>query len=616
MKNCLFAKELVAGLLVLSIFMSIIPSTTIALEKLALEDDRTESIGEEKEYWALLVAAGVYADNPEQNSPFMLEGVDDLYDVFLESPCWSEDHIKVVKGEDATVLNIIRGLRWLDRMEDEDDISLVYITTHGSPLGFDIWPRDEDDGTDELLMSYWGFAYPFSFIWDDELNFLLNRLNSQGVCLIVDSCFAGGFNDSFGVRKRMFPGVQMSPVEWMEGFAEDVRGKGRVVIMSSREDEVSVSEGLTPFLIDGLRGFADRNLDGVVTAEEVFFYAEPRCFWQHPTLYDGYPGELPLLNLSSDIHLVARGTNRYDLDRLEAGWRHVGSENHSGDAIVCGYVTDAETDDPIEDTFVEIEWHDDPLNMDWYNTISNSYGFYTSNVAEGYVTLRFFAEGYFFEGTEWFKVNENDILWVNASLDAIPPENAVVCGYVTDVETSEPLKDVHIALDWLDDQGHMYWYDSEGNALGFYSINTSPGEVYLYFFAEGYALEKTYRNDAVENETIWVNISLRRYINVDITKPLKAIYIKNRRILPFPRTVILGDIDIEVIVYGYWYEPVEVDKVEFYIDDDLKNTVTSPPYTWTWDEKSLLKRKHTITVKAYDKDETITTKEIQVWKFL
>jgi len=87
----------------------------------------------------------------------------------------------------ATIFNIIQGLRWLDKMEDSDDISMVFITTHGFPLDIDIPPLDEEDGADEGLISYWGFAFPNLFIWDDQLNFLLNRLESQGVCLI------GGF---------------------------------------------------------------------------------------------------------------------------------------------------------------------------------------------------------------------------------------------------------------------------------------------------------------------------------------------------------------------------------------------------------------------------------------
>jgi len=179
------------------------------IKELNFETLDFEHIGDrDTEYWALLVAVGVYADDPQQNRPLMLEEVDDLYDVLLDSPWWSEDHIKVIKGEDATVSNIIKGFRWLDRMEDSDDISVVFITTHGSPLDFDIPPFDEDDGTDEILVSYWGFAYPGLFIYDDEINFLLNRLESQGVCLIVDSCFAGGFNDppDWNITQRgLFP---------------------------------------------------------------------------------------------------------------------------------------------------------------------------------------------------------------------------------------------------------------------------------------------------------------------------------------------------------------------------------------------------------------------------
>ena len=894
-KNSLLNKGIALIVIVLFIGMSVVSSTAITvIEMHTSEDNGTVSIGGGTEYWALLIGVGVYANSPYDNIPPMLEETDDLFDVLLESSWWSEDHIKVIKGKDATVLNIIKGLRWLDRMDDKDDISLVYFTTHGSPLGFDIPPLDEDDGTDEILVSYWGFAYPGLFIWDDELNFMLNRLDSKGVCLIVDSCFAGGFNDSFsfGKKKSISPNseIQMSPMKWMEEFAEDVLGDGRVVIMSSREDEVSMARGFSPFLIDGLSGYADRNYDGIVTAEEVFHYSEPRCFWQHPTIYDKYPDELPLLSLYPNISNSNRKTNKYDtrlefisthtviqnydnnsivcgyvkdahnsvpidhaavdlnwkddeghydwnntyssssgfyqmnvaageillnvyadgyfnyytdwfdIDENETLWINISldprppensivcgyindyltgdpienadvnlyweddeghydwndtysnvsgfyqmnvaageirlsvyangylsehmdsfeiddyeilwinfslvplppensivcgyvtdsltgepiedadvnlnweddeghyyhNDTYSDDSgfysmnvaageirlyvyadgylsehmesfeiddyeilwinfslvplppensIVCGYIMDAETNNPIEDTEIELEWHDKPLNMDWNFTKSDSFGFYSFNVAKGCVTLRFFADGYLFEGTEWFEIKENDILWVNVSLDAVPPETAVVCGYITDLETNESIKDVYVDLEWIDGQGHMYWNGSKGNQLGFYSMNIPPGEVYFNFFAEDYPWERTYRNDVVENERLWINISLRRCINVDITKPLKAMYVKNKLLLPFPGTVILGDIDIEVSVYDYWSVPIVVERVEFYIDNNLKNTVTSEPYIWTWDEKSLLKHKHTITVNTYDENGLIATKEIQVWKF-
>jgi hypothetical protein len=258
-------KRKIIGILVMTLLIStVLPAISVMNE--------TSENNNGNEYWALLVAVALYADDPQQNRPLMLEEVDDFYDVLLGCPWWQEDHIKVIKGEDATIINIIEGLKWLDEMEDEDDISLVYITTHGFPLGVDIPPADEADGTDEALVSFWGFAYPNLYIWDDELNFYLNRLESYGVCLIVDSCYAGGFNDppNLNIIDRRFHTIKAdntkSVSDWMEGFAEDVSGQGRVILMASREDEVSYSGGFAPYLIDALRGYGDSNIDGVITA--------------------------------------------------------------------------------------------------------------------------------------------------------------------------------------------------------------------------------------------------------------------------------------------------------------------------------------------------------------
>ncbi len=86
------------------------------------------------EYWALLVGVGVYLNHPDQDRPSMLKVVDDLREVLLNSPLWEEDHIHVLKGAKATTRNLIRELFWLIKNEDKNDMSLIYITTHGSPI--------------------------------------------------------------------------------------------------------------------------------------------------------------------------------------------------------------------------------------------------------------------------------------------------------------------------------------------------------------------------------------------------------------------------------------------------------------------------------------------------
>ena len=66
---------------------------------------------------------------------------------------------------------------------------------HPKGLPLDLPPKDESDGMDEFLVMYNGFENPYCIIWDDWLNFFLSRIKCQGLCLIVDSCYSGGFND-------------------------------------------------------------------------------------------------------------------------------------------------------------------------------------------------------------------------------------------------------------------------------------------------------------------------------------------------------------------------------------------------------------------------------------
>ncbi len=296
-------KILIFGIGLLFIVMSVIPPTggikqnhNSLIDNKKITSDEINYVNEGTEYWALLVAVGVYADHPGEDRPTMLTDVEKLHEMLLVSEHWTDDNIKLITAENATVFNIIKGLRWLDKRDDNDDISLVYITTHGFPLSFDIPPFDEDDRKDEALISYKGFKHPWKIIWDDLLNLFLSLLNSKGVCVIIDSCFAGGFNDTPYFRNHL-KDERMNADEWMHGFAEDLSGSGRVVLMSCREDEVSYASSFTPLLVNGLTGYADANEDDLVSAEEAFIYAKENIApWKdmHPTIYDGYTGDLQL----------------------------------------------------------------------------------------------------------------------------------------------------------------------------------------------------------------------------------------------------------------------------------------------------------------------------------
>lgn len=261
-----------------------------------LEDNETE-------YWALMVAVGVYKNNPDMDRPTMLTEIEHLKDTLLGSSLWAEDHIKVITGEDAMLKTVLDGFSWLEENEDSDDVCLVFLTSHGFPIGFDRPPFDEEDHKDEALAMYNGFlpfpnpfrweplANPFAVLTDDMVNNRLNNLESKSVCCIVDSCHSGGFGDYW----ESFD--ELESYDFGFEFAADVADQNRVVITSVPETEVSYGSFLTNMLSQGLVGFADANDDGFCSAEEAYEYAEPiiRSYTSmRPQIFDNHPGELIL----------------------------------------------------------------------------------------------------------------------------------------------------------------------------------------------------------------------------------------------------------------------------------------------------------------------------------
>jgi hypothetical protein len=649
------------------------------------EPSKTET---ERQYWALLVGIGKYADNPEQNRPDMILEVNDFQNLLLQSSWWSADHIKMLTAEDATVSNILAGFRWLSRVASADDVVVVYLSTHGMYHSFDIPPKDETDGLDEFLISYWGFAYNLSFINDDTINVLLNKIKSDNVCLIVDSCYAGGFNDHWKLLKS-------APEQ------------PRVILMGSCEDEEAVSGGFAPYLIDGLRGYADTNEDGIITAEEAFNYTQPRSSpWQTPTIYDGYPGELPLTtntlhHVASSIpvssspmetliplpnpsevsaetavlcgHVSGTGgpiqnalvtatgridyqqtytnttttdpagfyflhvpamririsvsapgycdmsTNQFQVQENTTYWRNFTLVPRPPEtAIVCGFISSEQNGTPLAAN-VSLRWWGSSEQTYQNETIADANGFYQMNVAPGQVDLDVSMDGYFTESFYEVNITEAETFWVNISLYPFPLETSTVCGYVTDNETGEPIIGFHIDVLWVNfSNGHEYSRRAQTNTSGFFSMPIAPGELYIDIRTEDYSSYDPYRHDAVDGKPLWLNLSLEPdRISVDIAKPLRALYLNNQRIAPWSSTRIIGPIDIEATSADFFYGPGgywQVQKVEFYIDDEIKATVTTEPYSWNWTAKTI--GKHIIKVVAYGFDNDTASKEIEVTKFL
>lgn len=104
-------------------------------------------------------------------------------------------------------------------------------------------------------------------------------------------------------------------------------------------------------------------------------------------------------------------------------------------------------------------------------------------------------------------------------------------------------------------------------------------------------------------------ISQEPFFSITITKPEKALYVANVKLLPFFVPLLFGSIEVQATVHEI--NKSQVERVEFYIDETLQETDTVAPYSWLWSQRSL--GSHMIKVIAYKNDKSATD-ALKVWK--
>jgi hypothetical protein len=98
---------------------------------------------------------------------------------------------------------------------------------------------------------------------------------------------------------------------------------------------------------------------------------------------------------------------------------------------------------------------------------------------------------------------------------------------------------------------------------------------------------------------------------LEITKPLvNSIYIRNKKVFSLPilrKTIVIGPIDITIETQP---DDVIIDRVEFFVDNKLVQTVYSKPYSYTLKSVKLLGSN--IKVVAYDKNGNYAEDDINI----
>jgi|WetSurMetagenome_2_1015567.scaffolds.fasta_scaffold06460_2 hypothetical protein len=283
------------------------------------------------ESWGIIVGVARY-----QNFDSLKYCGDDAISLYNQiAPTWGADHLRLLVDADATKSAISSAISsWLASMVDSDDTVLFFFSGHGGQ-DTDLSPIDEADHKDEYICPTNSLKDSWTNdIRDDELDAWLSGLNAEKMVVMLDTCFSGGFISQMSVAKTaaLTEPTQVSALanNTADGFAKDLSKSGRVILTASSESEESgeydaLKHGLfVYYIIDALNKLetTDVNRDLAVSAEEIYSYAAPLTVSyaaskgdsQHPQIYDGYVGELPVVTTSTVSIGVSQGVSLLAID--------------------------------------------------------------------------------------------------------------------------------------------------------------------------------------------------------------------------------------------------------------------------------------------------------------
>jgi hypothetical protein len=231
---------------------------------------------------------------------------------FLKSPAGGgvtdEDSLLLLNG-DATTQSIRHALFSFLTKPQEQDTVVIYIAGHGAPDPLD--PRNlylltADSKPDDMG----GTAFP---MW--QLQDVFERvLKAKRVLTFADTCHSYGFSGA-----RTGPGAKREN-NLVNQYLQRYASKGQRAVITASDisessfEDVKWGDGhgvFTYFLLRGLKGEADLNHDGAVTAGELFSYLKQSV----PQATSGKQNPRALVGIASGLTIstVARTHARLEI---------------------------------------------------------------------------------------------------------------------------------------------------------------------------------------------------------------------------------------------------------------------------------------------------------------
>jgi hypothetical protein len=211
-----------------------------------------------------------------------------------------KDRVWLLLDEEATLEKLRRTLgTLLRRSAGKEDTVIIFLAGHGATESDSSSP--DGDGLEKYIlpinadpMDLYSSAIPMS-----EVARIFQRISSERLVFIGDTCYSG----ASGGRTILAGGTRTTV---SNAFLERLsQGKGRVILTASDSNELSVEKDelkhgvFTYYLLEGLRGKADVDGDGVITVDEVYRYVSAKVpeatgQGQHPVRKGETTGQIVL----------------------------------------------------------------------------------------------------------------------------------------------------------------------------------------------------------------------------------------------------------------------------------------------------------------------------------
>ena len=260
--------------------------------------------------WAVIIGVGRYQSTDIPSLRYTVADAESLYQILVGPGGFRKEHVLLITDKTEKTPTL-RNIKWalgtfLARSAKKDDTVLVYFAGHGAPevdqrgierdgLAKYLIPSDADP--DDLYST----ALPM-----DEMQTIFGRVEAERMVVFLDACYSGAAGG------RTFSSKKTRAANLDDQFLERLtRSKGRAIITASRPSEVSIElpefgHGIfTYYLVQGLKGAADLNKDGIITVQELYEYVEQQVSVksrsvggnQHPVMKGEMEGALPLVRV-------------------------------------------------------------------------------------------------------------------------------------------------------------------------------------------------------------------------------------------------------------------------------------------------------------------------------